>query len=118
MITGNRTCVRTCIRTSDRNQPVTMCQFVSMFSKARCALRKLLSFNELRLGRHYQLSARGHKKSHSFAAGLRTKPGVGCVQSILESNCENCTNSSRFSERSKDYVRSDCRDSCAGGRAN
>src|SRR5262249_29044819 len=46
------------------------------------------------------------------------RPGVGWFHGALESNCENCTNSSRFSERSKDYVRSDCRDSCAGDRAD
>ena len=47
--------------------------FGSMFAKVRCAIRKPLCLNELRLGRQYQSRAQGYKKSLS-------KGGPKCVR--------------------------------------
>ena len=63
VMTSDRTCSRTCDRNCVRNHLVTMYQFVSMFAKAQCAIRKPASIIELRRGRQYQPGAQGHKKS-------------------------------------------------------
>ena len=61
MITSDRTR----FRTNDPNQPVTMCQFVSMFAKARRAQRKRRQSKELRQASQWRAWRPGHKKTLS-----------------------------------------------------
>src|SRR5262249_41897050 len=49
-------------RIHDCNHLLAWCHFVSMFAKAPCVLRKLVSINGLRRARLYQRGAQGHKK--------------------------------------------------------
>ena len=77
MITKDQTHVRTCIRTGDRNQQVTMCQFVSMLAKARRARRKQRQFEALRRSRQWRERPESYKKTQSQSfSGFRDRSGA------------------------------------------
>src|SRR5262245_47806152 len=81
------------IRSSERNQLVTVCHFVSMFAMARCGFRKSLSINELHRGRQYQPGAQGYKKSQSQTTkGLR-QLGVGSADGGVSGEQGGCRGS-------------------------
>jgi len=54
-------------RCSDRSHLVTLCQFVSMFAKARCAVRNRWRNRNLRSATQWRAERLGHKKSRSHA---------------------------------------------------
>jgi len=54
---------------SGRNHLVTLCQFVSMFAKARCALRNRQRTNELRCEPQWRSGGKGDKKTLSQSIG-------------------------------------------------
>src|SRR5262245_33695249 len=72
MITSERTFDITYIRTSDRNPLVTMCQFVSMFARARCALQKQQDFKALRQWRQWRERPESNKKTQLPRLSRRT----------------------------------------------
>src|SRR5262245_38579414 len=75
MITRDRTSDQTCIRTSDRNLLVTMCQFVSMFAKARCARCKPQQFKNLRRCRKWRERPESHKTTQTWLSAIGGQSG-------------------------------------------
>src|SRR5262249_39604373 len=77
----HRASKRTCIRSNERNQLVTMCQFVSMIAKARRARCKRQQFKALRQCRQLRERPESHKKTLSSAAvtgkmGINNTPAM------------------------------------------
>src|SRR5262249_12313276 len=61
-------------RYGDRNHQVTMCQFVSMIVKARCAFRKQQQIKALRQLLRFSERPESHKKSPNEAPAKRREP--------------------------------------------
>src|SRR5262245_35827316 len=75
MVTSYRTFDITCIRTNDRNHLITMCQFVSMFTKARCARRKQQKIKAIRQCRQWRERPASYKKSQNVRWAEAKLPG-------------------------------------------